>query len=60
MLSTTRSECARFARAELETIIAGLGLVELAELLRFGRHLSEREVTSYRPSTVGKQTRNSP
>jgi len=38
MLSTTPSECARYARAELEAIIACLQLSELAELLRFGRN----------------------
>jgi hypothetical protein len=57
MLSMTRSECARFARAELETIIAGLGLDELAELLKIGRHLSERgDVTYHRASAAEKQT----
>lgn len=38
----TPSECARHARAELETIIAALRVHELAQLVALGRHLLEQ------------------
>jgi hypothetical protein len=37
----TTSETARHARAELETIAAGLGLRELAHLVAIGRRMAE-------------------
>jgi hypothetical protein len=41
----TQSETARHARAELETIAAGLRLHELARLVALGRRLLEQRET---------------